>query len=87
MLQNASRRSLYPLVTRLPWPAANVPLCQVGAPVKRVCNHPGTGLLAAACGDHVVRMYDVEVRIIGFYTGCAELPFLRRSTAVLDCIA
>ncbi len=52
--------------------------------MRRVCNHPGTGLLAAACGDHVVRMYDVEVRIIGFYTGCAELPFLRRSTAVLD---
>ena len=32
--------------------------------MKRVCNHPGTGLMAAACGDHVVRMYDVEVRLM-----------------------
>ena len=41
-----------------------LPPRQVGAPVKRVCNHPGTGLMAAACGDHVVRMYDVEVRLM-----------------------
>jgi WD40 repeat protein len=33
----------------------------VGVPVLRLCHHAGTGLLAAACEDHVIRMYDMEV--------------------------
>lgn len=34
---------------------------QVGAPMSRLCHHPSTGLLAAACDDLVIRMFDVEV--------------------------
>lgn len=34
---------------------------RVGAPVARVAHHAGTGLMAAACEDHVIRMYDLEV--------------------------
>lgn len=48
---------------------------QVGVPVKRVCNHPGTGLLAAACGDHVVRMYDIEVCLFDCYLIWVFLAF------------
>ncbi len=35
---------------------------QVGVPISRLCHHPTTGLLAAACDDLVIRMYDVEAR-------------------------
>lgn len=35
---------------------------RVGAPVARVAHHAGTCLMAAACEDHVIRMYDLEVR-------------------------
>ena len=34
---------------------------RVGCPVTRVCHHAGTGLMAAACEDNVIRMYDMEV--------------------------
>ena len=33
----------------------------LGSPVRRATNHPGTGLLAAACADNVIRMCDVQV--------------------------
>ncbi len=36
-------------------------LLQVGVPIARMCHHPSTGLLAVACDDLVIRMYDVEV--------------------------
>jgi hypothetical protein len=38
------------------------PAAQVGVPISRMCHHPATGLLAAACDDLVIRMYDVEAR-------------------------
>ena len=43
---------------------------QVGVPIARVCHHAGTGLLAAACEDHVIRMYDMEVRLAWPGEGC-----------------
>lgn len=35
---------------------------RVGLPILRICHHAGTGLMAAACEDNVIRMYDLEVR-------------------------
>lgn len=42
----------------------------VGSVINRVAYHPGTGLLAAACDDLVLRMYDVEaLRLVRQFKG------------------
>lgn len=43
---------------------------RVGAAVARVCHHPGTGLMAAACEDNVIRMFDLEAaRLVRQFKG------------------